>query len=80
MPGVSVPHPGGAFYLFPRVPGLDDSLGFCRELLRRERVGLAPGSAFGLGGEGSIRLCYAAERSVLEPALERLERFLRAGW
>jgi aspartate aminotransferase len=80
MPGVSVPHPGGAFYLFPRVAGLDDSLGFCRELLRRERVGLAPGSAFGLGGEGSIRLCYAAERSVLEPALERLERFLRAGW
>ena len=35
-----------------------------------------PGSAFGAGGEGSVRICYAAERSVLEPALERLARFL----
>jgi aspartate/methionine/tyrosine aminotransferase len=80
MTGVTVPHPGGAFYLFPRIDSLGDSFEFCRELLQRERVGLAPGSAFGPGGEGSIRLCYAAERPVLEPALERLERYLRAGW
>ena len=45
----------------------------------KRRVGLAPGSAFGAGGEGSVRICYAAERSVLEPALERLERFVAAG-
>jgi aspartate aminotransferase len=80
MPGLTLPHPGGAFYLFPRIEGLDDSSRFCRELLLRERVGIAPGSAFGLGGEGSVRLCYAAERSVLEPALERLERFLQTRW
>jgi aspartate aminotransferase len=79
LPGVTVPRPDGAFYLFPRIGGLDDSFEFCRRLLLRERVGLAPGSAFGLGGEGSIRLCYAAERSILEPALERLDRFVRAG-
>jgi aspartate/methionine/tyrosine aminotransferase len=42
-------------------------------------VGLAPGVAFGPGGEGSVRICYAAERGVLEPALERLSGFLRAG-
>jgi aspartate/methionine/tyrosine aminotransferase len=35
--------------------------------------------AFGAGGEGSIRICYAAERAILEPAMERLTRFLRAG-
>jgi aspartate/methionine/tyrosine aminotransferase len=29
------------------------------------------------GGEGSLRICYAAERSILEPAMERLGRFLR---
>ena len=79
IPGVTVPDPDGAFYLFPRIDGLSDSFGFCKRLLLAERVGLAPGSAFGAGGEGSVRICYAAERSVLEPALERLARFLAAG-
>jgi len=78
MPGVTVPDPDGAFYLFPRIEGLTDSGAFCRRLLAEERVGLAPGSAFGDGGEGSVRICYAAERSVLEPALERFGRFVAA--
>lgn len=79
LPGVTVPEPDGAFYLFPRIEGLDDSLGFCKRLLVESRVGLAPGSAFGAGGDGSVRLCYASERPILEAALERLDAFLRAG-
>jgi aspartate aminotransferase len=79
MPGVTVPTPDGAFYLFPRIEGLEDSFDFCRRLLLETRVGLAPGVAFGAGGEGSVRICYAADRSILEPAMERLGRFLRAG-
>jgi aspartate aminotransferase len=75
--GVTVPKPDGAFYLFPRVDGLSDSFDFCRRLLEETRVGLAPGVAFGEGGEGSFRICYAAERSILEPAMERLMKFLR---
>jgi hypothetical protein len=76
MPGVTVPRPEGAFYLFPKIEGVIDSFEFCRRLLIETRVGLAPGVAFGAGGEGSIRICYAADRSVLEPAMERLNRFL----
>jgi aspartate/methionine/tyrosine aminotransferase len=81
MPGVTVPRPEGAFYVFPRIegPGLHgemDSFGFCRRLLLETKVGVAPGVAFGTGGEGSIRICYAADRTVLEPAMERLGRFL----
>ena len=76
LPGVTVPEPAGAFYLFPKIDGLTDSSTFCRQLLAEERVGLAPGSAFGAGGEGSVRICYAAERGVLEPALDRFERFV----
>jgi hypothetical protein len=76
--GLTVPTPDGAFYLFPRVEGLTDSFAFCRKLLEETRVGLAPGVAFGAGGEGSFRICYAAERSILEPAMERLTTFLRA--
>ena len=76
--GVTVPMPDGAFYLFPKVEGLTDSFAFCRRLLEETRVGLAPGVAFGDAGEGSFRICYAAEQSILEPAMERLTRFLRS--
>ena len=75
--GVTIPKPDGAFYLFPKVDGLTDSFAFCRRLLEETRVGLAPGVAFGEGGEGSFRICYAAERSILEPAMERLTKFLK---
>lgn len=77
MNGVTVPKPDGAFYLFPRIEGLADSFGFCKRLLEETRVGLAPGVAFGAGGEGSVRICYAADRSILEPAMERLAKFLK---
>jgi hypothetical protein len=76
MPRVTVPQPDGAFYLFPKIEGVTDSFEFCRRLLLETRVGLAPGVAFGAGGEGSIRICYAADRAVLEPAMDRLGRFL----
>ena len=77
MPGVTVPRPEGAFYLFPQIEGLNDSFDFCRRLLLETHVGIAPGVAFGDGGEGSVRICYAADQSVLGPAMERLGRFLR---
>jgi aspartate/methionine/tyrosine aminotransferase len=80
MPGVTVPSPDGAFYLFPKIEGLTDSFNFCRRLLEETRVGLAPGVAFGTGGEGSVRICYAAERQILEQAMERIGRFLRESW
>jgi len=76
MPGVTVPSPDGAFYLFPKIEGLTDSFTFCRKLLEETHVGLAPGVAFGAGGEGSIRICYAAEQGILAQAMERLARFL----
>lgn len=77
MPGVTVPEPEGAFYLFPAVENLTDSFGFCKELLLATHVGIAPGVAFGAGGEGRVRICYAADRSIVEPAMERLDGFLR---
>jgi aspartate/methionine/tyrosine aminotransferase len=76
MPGVTVPTPDGAFYLFPKIEGLSDSFDFCRRLLLEMQVGLAPGVAFGAGGEGSVRICYAAEKPILEAAMERLNVFL----
>ncbi|MEZ4863351.1 MAG: pyridoxal phosphate-dependent aminotransferase [Caldilineaceae bacterium] len=77
--GVTVPKPEGAFYLFPRIAGVTDSFAFCLDLLKTTKVSVAPGVAFGAGGEGALRLCTASDLSVLEPAMERLCRFIERG-
>jgi len=68
--------PDGAFYVFFKVDGLQDSLAAATEILHKTKVGLAPGAAFGRAGEGYLRLCYAQPKSVLERAFARLEHFL----
>jgi len=77
MPRVTVPKPDGAFYLFPKIAGVTDSFDFCKRLLMDTQVGLAPGVAFGAGGEGSVRICYAAEKQILQEAMARLALFLK---
>jgi aspartate/methionine/tyrosine aminotransferase len=78
MPGVATTEPEGAFYLFPRIERARDSFRFCKELLMDTKVGLAPGVAFGAGGEGHVRICYASDRPVLEEAMGRLKLFLES--
>lgn len=73
---IHLPKPEGAFYLFPRIEGMEDSMSFALRLLREEKVAVAPGVAFGAGGEGHVRLCFASDLSILEPALERFCRFV----
>lgn len=77
MPGVTVPRAEGAFYLFPRIAGLTDSFDFCERLVREAGLSLAPGVAFGEGGEGSIRICYAVDRGMLAEAMGRLAGYLQ---
>jgi aspartate aminotransferase len=79
LEGVDVPRPTGAFYVFPRLSGLRDSFALCERLVREHRVGLAPGSAFGAGGEGHIRLCFAVDEPTLVEALDRFESAWTAG-
>ena len=55
---------------------MTDSLTFAKELLAETGVGLAPGAAFGAGGEGHLRLCFAATLPTLERALDRLAGFI----
>jgi aspartate aminotransferase len=73
---VEVARPDGAFYAFLRVAGVSDSAAFAKELLARTKVGLAPGSAFGLMGEGYLRLCFAREPRFIAGAVERLRPML----
>ncbi|HEX8740679.1 MAG TPA: pyridoxal phosphate-dependent aminotransferase [Casimicrobiaceae bacterium] len=78
LPDVDVALPPGAMYAFFRVRGVDDSLTLCRELVIRERLGLAPGSAFGPDGEGFVRWCFAASDERLDDGVRRLARHLHA--
>ena len=73
---VTLSKPDGAFYLFPQIDGVDNSFDYAVRLLKETNVSVSPGSAFGNGGEGSIRLCFASDMSVLEPAMERITQFI----
>ena len=71
--------PYGAFYAFPsiRSTGLT-SEDFCARLLQEKNVAAVPGTAFGPGGEGNIRCCYATSLDKLTVALERIADFVRS--
>lgn len=69
--------PRGAFYAFPNIQasGMDDET-FAEALLREEGVAVVPGNAFGPGGAGFVRACYATAYEKIEEALHRMERFM----
>ncbi len=76
--GLECFEPKGAFYMFPSIQSTGmDSDTFCTKFLETEHVAVIPGSAFGPGGEGFVRACYAASIHDLSTALERLEHFLK---
>jgi aspartate/methionine/tyrosine aminotransferase len=65
-----------AFYLMLRVEDMGDATDFCKRLVVDGRVGLAPGTAFGAGGEQYVRLCYAQSPERIGLAMDRLAKFL----
>ena len=62
-----------SMYLMFQVEGEPDSYRLAMRLVDEAKVGLAPGVAFGAGGEGYLRLCFAANSARLAEALDRLE-------
>lgn len=76
--GLSVPEPKGAFYLFPEITSTGlTSEEFATQLFHRYNVAVVPGSVFGLGGEGHIRVCYATSIDKIKLALERISEFVK---
>jgi aminotransferase len=69
--------PRGSFYAFPsiRSTGLS-SKEFAFQLLQEEKVACVPGDAFGPGGEGFVRCCFATALDQIEIAVERMARFV----
>jgi len=75
--GLSCFEPKGAFYVFPdiRSTGLS-SEEFCERFLMEEKVAVIPGNAFGPGGEGFVRACYAASMKDIAESIARMDNFL----
>ncbi|UFI05551.1 pyridoxal phosphate-dependent aminotransferase [Roseibium aggregatum] len=73
---VKVLPPDGAFYLFFSIEGVTDTRNFALDLVRQTGVGLAPGTAFGKGGEHHLRLCYARREDHLEEAVRRISTWI----
>jgi aspartate/methionine/tyrosine aminotransferase len=74
--------PEGAFYGFLQIEGLTDSLAFAQDLVRKARVGVSPGMAFGGPNDtvcdSHIRICFAQDPKLLTEGLGRIERAVAA--
>jgi len=79
VPGWSCTDPEGAFYLFANIKGMRmKSLKACEWLLKNAKVATIPGTEFGGYGEGFVRLSYATEYGLIEKAMDRIEKAVRA--
>ena len=56
------------------VDGRSDSGKLAKDLVDTANVGLAPGTAFGPGGETGLRLCFARNSADLTEAVTRLQK------
>lgn len=75
--GLEVVDPKGAFYVFPSIKKFKmSSEEFCLRLLNEEKIACVPGSAFGAGGEGYIRISYCYSKEELIKAINGIKRFV----
>lgn len=76
--GFEIARPDGAFYIFAKIPAKynQDSMTFCRDLAQKNHLALIPGHAFGIEGEGYVRLSYAANMDKLHEAMRRLQAYI----
>lgn len=75
--GFEVNLPKGAFYIFPSIKKFKiSSEEFCEKLLSEGKVAAVPGSAFGIGGEGYMRISYSYSMEELKEATDRIEKWI----
>ena len=80
IPGLNVPEPKGAFYVFPDVSSylggkIKDDLEMAAFLLEEAKVATVPGSVF--EGAGHLRLSYATSRANIEKGAARIAEALK---
>ena len=64
--------PDGALYAFLKIDGVTDSRKAAIDIVDKTGVGLAPGTAFGPGGELFLRACFLRDPAQIQTAADRL--------
>ena len=64
--------PSGSFYFFFSVEGESDTRALAKRLIDQTGIGLAPGAAFGAGGDAFLRMCIARNPEQTEDAARRI--------
>lgn len=75
--GWNIVKPKGTMFVWASVPAKQDSFSFVRDLAMEEAVILVPGIAFGLHGEGYVRIGLVQEEERIEEAVVRISSFLK---
>lgn len=75
--GFEVEPPQGSLYLWPRIPEGWTSEDLARTLFDKAQVWLTPGTAFGTGGEGYMRLSLCTDEATLRDALDRVAETMK---
>ncbi len=79
IPGTTLYDMPATFYAFLKIEGLgDNSQPYILQMIEKAKVGVAPGEAFGQGGEGHLRICYGCDLKRLNQALSQLREYLIA--
>ena len=73
---VQLARPEGAFYLFFKVDGFNDTRELARRLVAEANVGLSPGTGFYTGGAEFLRLCFLRDPDEIDEAAARLKAWL----
>jgi LL-diaminopimelate aminotransferase len=71
--GCPVPTPGGAFFVWGRVPEGESAMDFAARVFEGTGVLLTPGTGFGEGGEGYFRVALTSPVDVIRRAIAKLE-------
>ncbi|WJK30329.1 aminotransferase class I/II-fold pyridoxal phosphate-dependent enzyme [Limosilactobacillus reuteri] len=76
--GFELINPQGAFYVFVKIPEQygNDDLKFATDLANEGKVAVIPGSFFGAGGQGYVRISYATSMENLTGALDNIAAFI----
>ena len=70
--------PDGALYAFLKIDGVTDSRDEAFRIVDKTGVGMAPGTAFGPGGQAFMRACYLRDPLQVEDAAQRLSDYIRS--
>jgi len=75
--GLECFEPFGAFYIFPSIKKFGmTSDEFATKLLKKKKLAVVPGTAFGDCGEGFLRISYAYSIDNLKEGLGRIKEFI----